>query len=432
VTAPNTPSDTGTGYGRPASSYDPRLTDPCPGTPMGEAMRRYWHPIAISSTLTSDRPHRTRLLGEDLIVFRDGNGRAGVVFERCAHRGTSLSFGRIEDDGIRCCYHGMKFDTQGHCLEQACEPERGRRRDAIRQPWYPVEERYGLVFVYMGPPDRKPALPRYDFFEPLEEGDVYVTELPIPGAGVVGAVSEWNWLQSFENAVDPVHAMWLHHAHSGPQFAGTGTTGFPEDYFDPYTCSGKIKYSKTERGVKYHDWFEGIRSDGTFGGIDWVVEVQVPNLIVLPDFVHVVPNQRHDCIIWLVPVDNTTHRFFTAMRAPAATAFERLMRLLAGALQDGRMSFELTPEELQRFPGDFEAQGSQGPVTQHSEENLVSSDRGVVMLRSMLRQMVDDVEAGKDPLNVSFDPNEIRGTESGVYSLYDEDVAREPTPVAGA
>ena len=147
------------------------------------------------------------------------------MFERCAHRGTSLYFGRIEDDGIRCCYHGMKFDTQGHCLEQACEPERGRRRDAIRQPWYPVEERYGLVFVYMGPPERKPALPRYDFFEPLEEGDVYVTELPIPGAEVVGAVSEWNWLQSFENAVDPVHAMWLHYAHSGPQFVGTGTTG---------------------------------------------------------------------------------------------------------------------------------------------------------------------------------------------------------------
>jgi hypothetical protein len=226
--------------------------------------------------------------------------------------------------------------------------------------------------------------------------------------------------------------MWLHYAHSGPQFAGTGTTGFPEDYFDPYTCSGKIKYSKTERGVKYHDWFEGVRSDGTFGGIDWVVEVHVPNLIVLPDFVHVVPNQRHDCIIWLVPVDNTTHRFFTAMRAPAATGFERLMRLLAGVLQDGRMSFELTPEELQRIPSDFEAQGSQGPVTQHSEENLVSSDRGVVMLRSMLRQMVDDVEAGKDPLNVSFDPNELRSTESGVYSLYDEEaVARQPTPVAG-
>ena len=95
--------------------------------------------------------------------------------------------------------------------------------------------------------------------------------------------------------------------------------------------------------MKYHDRFQGIRSDGTFGDIDWVVEVQVPNLIVLPDFVHVVPNQRHDCIIWLVPVDNTTHRFFTAMRAPAATGFERLMRLLGGVLQDGRMSFELDP-----------------------------------------------------------------------------------------
>ena len=107
------------------------------------------------------------------------------------------------------------------------------------------------------------------------------------------------------------------------------------------------------------------------------------------------------------------------------------MRLLGGVLQDGRMSFELSVEEQQRYPGDFETQGSQGLVTQHSEENLVSSDRGVVMLRSMLRQMVDDVEAGKDPLNVAFDPNELRSTESGVYSLHDEEAVPASAPVAG-
>src|SRR5205085_9281314 len=132
--------------------------------------RRYWHPIASSATLTPDVPHRTRVLGEDLIVFRYRQGRPGVVAERCAHRGSSLFYGRIEDDGIRCCYHGWKFDVQGHCLEQACEPALGRRRDAARQPWYPVEERYGLAFVYMGPPELKPELPRYDVLaDPAED-----------------------------------------------------------------------------------------------------------------------------------------------------------------------------------------------------------------------------------------------------------------------
>src|SRR4051812_24291946 len=201
--------DSGTGYGRPPSTHDARLTEVRPGTPMGEAMRRYWQPIAISSALTSDVPHHTRILGEDLVVFRDGQGRAGVVFERCTHRGSSLYFGRIEEDGIRCCYHGWKFDVQGRCLEQACEPGGGRRRDLARQPWYPVEERYGLVFVYMGPPDRKPALPRFDVLEPLEEGDQYYAGWPNPEAAVTGQKQDFNWLQFWENGIDNVHVAWL-------------------------------------------------------------------------------------------------------------------------------------------------------------------------------------------------------------------------------
>jgi phenylpropionate dioxygenase-like ring-hydroxylating dioxygenase large terminal subunit len=409
--------DTGTGYGRPRSSHDARLTEVGPGTPMGEALRRYWHPVASSTALTSDVPHRIRVLGENLIVFRDGAGRPGVVFERCAHRGSSLHYGRIEEDGIRCCYHGWKFDVQGHCLEQACEPDRGRRRDVARQPWYPVEERYGLVFVYMGPPDRRPPLPRYDFFEELEEGESIYTELPVPGMNVTGMRLDFNWLQGFENGMDPVHAAWLHYAHSGPQFDGLGEEdGFPVSNLDPYTIAERVggRYERTKHGVMYKQRFDREEPDGTVTELDWAFEVQLPTIIALPDFVHANVDQRHDCLIWEVPCDDTSFTSFIAVRAKSP---ERLMRLIFGIKQNGKFPWEMTEEEKQRFPGDWEAQGSQGPITQHSEETLATSDKGIVMLRRMLRQMVDDVEAGRDPLNADPRDTELRSSTSGVFTV---------------
>ncbi|MFF4806301.1 Rieske 2Fe-2S domain-containing protein [Streptomyces sp. NPDC001351] len=415
MTVTSSGQDTGTGYGRPASSHDARLTEVGPETPMGEALRRYWHPVASSSALTSDLPHRTRILGENLVVFRDGSGRPGVVFERCAHRGSSLFYGRVEEDGIRCCYHGWKFDVQGHCLEQACEPGRGLRRDVARQPWYPVEERYGLVFVYMGPPDRKPPLPRYECLENLADGESLFSEVPVPGQNVTGLVGDFNWLQAFENAMDPVHAMWLHYTHSGPQFEGTGTIGFPPSYFDPYTVSDKIRYNiTTDHGLMYRQRWQRDQPDGTTADMDWCFEVQLPNIIALPDFVEVVPDRRHDCLIWIVPSDDTSYRAFMVVRAQSP---DRLTRIVLGIKQNGKLFFELTEEEKQRFPGDFEAQSSQGPITQHSEETLATSDKSVVALRRMLRKMVDDVEAGRDPINVEHGQAQLRQVKSGVFTV---------------
>ncbi|MFD4510634.1 Rieske 2Fe-2S domain-containing protein [Streptomyces sp. NPDC058457] len=414
MTVTSSGPDTGTGYGRPASSHDARLTEVGPGTPMGEALRRYWHPIASSNALTSDVPHRTRILGENLVVFRDGNGRPGVVFERCAHRGSSLYYGRVEDDGIRCCYHGWKFDVQGNCLEQACEPALGRRRDVARQPWYPVEERYGLVFVYMGPPEHKPPLPRYDFLEDLGEGESLFAELPVPGANVTGMVQDFNWLQAFENAMDPVHAMWLHYTHSGQQFDGVGTTGAPHSFYDPYAVSDKIEYYKTEHGVGYRQRYEQELPDGTTVGRYWSPEVHAPNIIMLPDFVISNPDQRHDCMIFVVPVDDTSHRAFITVRA---SGVDRILRIIASIKQNGKQFWELTEEEKQRFPGDFEAQGSQGLITQHTEETLASSDKGVVMLRRQLRQIVDDVEAGRTPLNVENGEAKPRTSTAGTFTI---------------
>jgi phenylpropionate dioxygenase-like ring-hydroxylating dioxygenase large terminal subunit len=155
----------GSAYDLPEPSYDAELVQVGRRTPCGEMLRRYWHPIATAEEV-KDLPLPVRVLGEDLILFQTPQGRYGLVYPRCAHRGSSLIYGKVEERGIRCCYHGWLFDTEGRCLEQPCEPGGGKVA-SYRQPWYPVEERYGLVFAYLGPPERKPVLPRYDILEAL-------------------------------------------------------------------------------------------------------------------------------------------------------------------------------------------------------------------------------------------------------------------------
>ncbi|WP_181804199.1 Rieske 2Fe-2S domain-containing protein [Streptomyces shenzhenensis] len=409
-----TPADTGTGYGRKEPSYDARLAEVGPGTPMGELLRRYWQPIAVSEQLTSDVPHRTRVLGENLVVFRDGQGRPGVVFERCAHRGSSLFYGRVEEDGIRCCYHGWKFDVQGHCLEQALEPDRGRRRDVARQPWYPVEERYGLVFVYMGPPERKPALPRYDALEPLEEGERYYAAWPIPGLPPTGLVSDFSWLNMYENALDPSHVCWLHSNHSGYQIMGTGGTGLPEAFFDPDAVADNITYTRTEYGAKYDHLIRDKDDNGEPRVRSFRTELHLPNVFVLPDYVGLPTDQGPDHVMWVVPMDDTRHRVFFSTRSSDP---ERLTRFALGIKQNGKDSWLLTEEERQRFPGDGEAQASQGAIPMHSEETLATSDRGVVMLRRMWKAMMDDVEAGRDPQNVTKVDGPPRHCDAGIITM---------------
>jgi nitrite reductase/ring-hydroxylating ferredoxin subunit len=208
--------DVGTGYGRKPPVHDASMTEVGPGTPMGELLRRYWHPVGLCSD-ASATPKAIRVLGEDLVLFRDLSGRAGLVYARCAHRGTTLYYGKVEDRGIRCCYHGWLYDVEGRCLEQRCEPEGGKARDRVRQPWYPVQERYGLIFAYFGPSERKPVLPRYECLEVLDDGEFVEGDDSSIGSGGPQIVP-CNWLQHFENVVDPFHVIELHTRHSGPQF----------------------------------------------------------------------------------------------------------------------------------------------------------------------------------------------------------------------
>ena len=144
---------TGSAYGRPPAHFNEDLAAVGPGTPWANCCAATG--IRLRFANVADLPRKVTILGEDLVLFRDRRGRAGLLYPRCMHRGTSLTTAGSRSEGIRCCYHGWLFDVEGHCLDQPCEPDGGRHRDAARQPWYPVEERYGLVFAYLGPPREK-------------------------------------------------------------------------------------------------------------------------------------------------------------------------------------------------------------------------------------------------------------------------------------
>src|SRR5437868_8882184 len=190
---------------RPAD--DQELTRVGPGTPCGEYLRRFWQPVVLSQEL-GDLPRRLRIMGEDLVAFRDHSGAAGLLELHCPHRGTSLEFGLVGEKGIRCCYHGWLFDIDGAILETPGEPADSTLKDKLCHGAYPTHEAHGLVFAYLGPPDEKPPFPIYD-------------RLIRPGYGVTPG-RKWsdpcNCLQIMENTMDPAHTAFLHTIVSGAVF----------------------------------------------------------------------------------------------------------------------------------------------------------------------------------------------------------------------
>jgi phenylpropionate dioxygenase-like ring-hydroxylating dioxygenase large terminal subunit len=356
--------DEGTAYGRRPGTTNRDLTDTAAGTKMGDLLRRYWHPVGLATEATIS-PRKVRALGEDLILFRDRKGRPGLLYPRCAHRGTTLYYGKVEESGIRCCYHGWLFDVAGHCLEQPCEPEGGKHRDTVRQPWYPVEERYGLLFAYLGPPEKKPVLPRWDVLETLEgdeflEADDHIQSGP--------KVIPCSWTHHYDNVPDHYHVPILHGSNSGIQFV------------EMMARMPQISWEYTGMGVKIM-----LR----------ITEGVLPTVRLIPD-PGVSRYGKSESVSWLLPVDDTHHMLYAVLKkAPGWTrAFTR---------PGGKSWDEMTEAEHQQFPDDFEAQTGQGPITLHSEEHLGTTDQGLVMLRRLLLQQAEAVAEGKDPVGVSFD-----------------------------
>ncbi len=372
-------SDDGRAYGRRPGEPDRELVEVDAGTPAGELLRRYWHPVATSAEATAI-PREVRVLGEDLVLYRALDGTPGLLTPRCCHRGTTLYYGRVEDHGIRCPYHGWLFAADGRCLDQPCEPDRGRNRDSYRQPWYPLVEYHGLLFAYLGPADKQPVFPRWAIFEELDDE---IEEIVVIDHFAFGGptVAPCNWFQTHENAMDPYHVFILHNAISGHQF-------------DPrLEIWPRIQWHRTDDGVVATQDRE--LEDGTT--LHRITEVMMPTIRVIPTPTLTVLGPTNN-MSWALPIDDTHTRVFAMVRKPRDRPPQGLPQY-----GDGKSWFELTEEEHQRFPGDYEAQVGQGAITLHSAEHLASSDRGVSMVRRQFKEQVRRVAEGLDPVGVSFD-----------------------------
>ena len=374
------------GYGRIANvpAEDLELTRVGHGTPMGELLRRYWQPVCLSADI-DELPKITRILGEELVAFRDRRGRVGVLDAHCCHRGTSLEYGRVEDEGIRCCYHGWLFAADGRCLEQPGEPPHSNFKNKVAQPAYPAREFGGLVFVYMGPPDKEPLFPRFDILE--RKG----WELFAYRNMSRGAAAACNWLQIQENAMDPVHTAFLHSTISGRQFT------------DIYATLPQLDFAETEYGMKYVRTAR-LPSGRTFVRVQ---EAFTPNMRSIAD--NLTPDRSHSegatLIGWWVPVDDThTIGFhieaFDVQDREKVSTFAKAKEGRTAGTQEQHRDYV----DTQRHPDDKEAQLSQRPIAVHALEHLGTTDRGVIMFRKLLRRAIREMREGRDPQNVFRDP----------------------------
>ncbi len=344
---------------------DEELTRVGPGTPCGEFLRRFWQPIILTREL-GDLPRRVRILGEDLVVYRDKSGTIGLLELHCPHRGTSLEFGLIGERGIRCCYHGWLFDCDGTILETPGEPADSTLKDRLFHGAYPVHEHEGLVFAYMGPPEKRPPFPVFDTYD-------------LPGYRQFArapTVWECNWLQVKENSMDPAHLAFLHTL--------PGSEGFTEDFKE----QPEWDWMETPVGMTYLD----TRRNGDR------VWVRVADFI-LPNIHQFPPNadpmavrnsiNRPMATTWAVPLDDTHTMQIGYYRAPEG----KEPRRGAGFGQDASRPYQ----ERQRVPGDYDAQVSiHNGIARHGLEHLASTDRGIIMMRNMLRRAIREVQAGHD------------------------------------
>ncbi len=351
---------------------DAELTRVGRGTPCGELLRRYWQPVGYEEDL-ADLPLRTRILGEDLVLFRTGSGTYGLVEQRCSHRGASLEYGVISEHGLRCAYHGFHYAPDGTILETgAGAPIAGAK---ICQGAYPLHVFHGLIFAYMGPPQTQPPFPMVDVYD-----DPHITIEP---GRERGCINECNWLQIAENGQDPVHTAYLH----------VLTTGAQRGFSDEVGIVPILQWVQNDMGLQYI-------ATRRMNDLVWVRvrDSFQPNAGMIP------PNeftpkenisQRPAQISWTVPIDDyNSKRFYLLFN-------DERNPLRPGQRQRGFGQANDRPyEERQRRPGDYEMMISQGPIAIHGYEHLTSTDYGVIALRQLLRDGIRAIGEGRDPIGV--------------------------------
>ena len=354
-------------------------------TPCGEYLRRYWHPVALTSEV-SKTPKEIRILGEDLVIFKTTKGNIGLVHKACPHRRASMAYGKTEDEGIRCCYHGWLFSTNGEILETPGEDIDSKQAKKLRETFklgaYPVIEFNGLVFSYLGPMEKIPEFPLYDSFE-------------IPGniSNPYRIDYNCNWIQVLDAIMDPLHTSFLHGQSSGIQFS----EGFAE--------VGEIDFF--ERGIQYLGCNTRRINDNVW--------VRV-NELILPNFTQAGAAfaadgtkskyfGRSSFTRWVVPVDD--HHCVALAWANFGDRGDPIEynnqegyeRIEAGEISNR------TQEEKQKNPGDAEAVEGMGSISSHKGEHLMPTDKGVMIYRRRIRKLIKGLEEGNEPPQ----PQKIKG-----------------------
>jgi phthalate 4,5-dioxygenase len=385
------------------------MTQIGPGSPAGALLREYWQPAALAEELDGARPLvPVRLLGEELVLFRDASGRLGLMERHCPHRGADLCFGRLEDGGLRCAFHGWLFDATGQCLEQPAEPVDSTAYRHLRHRSYRCEERNGIIFAYLGQ-GTPPAFPAFDCFEAPQEQ-------------TFGFKGRWecNWLQALEVGIDPAHASYLHRflqdeptdASYGRQFRGTAAasdiplTKILRDHPRP-----NIEAEDTEFGFR----LVTTRALGDGRTHYRITNLAFPNAIVIP--------MSNDMTItqWHVPIDDVScywYSIFTSFGAPVDREMMRRQRLARHTLPDYRPTigrsddwgYNAGEQATLTYTGmgtdinthDQWAVESPGPILDRTKEHLGKSDVGIVKYRELLQTAIRALRDGASP-PFSFD-----------------------------
>lgn len=378
-------------YEHSVPNEDVALTHVERGSPMGELLRRYWQPVCLSAEL-KDLPKKVKIMCEEIVLFRTKNGDVGCLEPHCSHRGTSLEFGRVEENGLRCCYHGWLYSPEGRVVEMVCEAPGVCERMAVQHPAYPVLEFGGLVFVYMGPLDKKPPFPMYDIYDTRYRKDVEIRGMQLWDGYGIGYVKDCNWLQAHENVMDPWHLLVLHQMISGDQFNGALMQG-----------KANISFEKTALGTRY----KVVKDLPNGNRMVRYAECILPNIYLVPN-IHETGQQarsKHKAteFSWTVPVDNEHITGFSLVAWPLENGRPKENWLPGTDVRiDKRPAGKVGRpyEDRQRKPDDAEAQESQRPIAVHALEHLATSDRGIVMLRRGLREQLERMRAGQEPINI--------------------------------
>lgn len=388
-----------------SAEQNERVTLAGPDTPAGALLRRYWQPAALVDEISDKRPAiAVRLLGEDLVLYREESGEYALMGRRCPHRGADLSYGRLEDGGLRCPFHGWLFDGKGRCLEQPAEPVDSDFHTTIRHTAYPCVQKNGIVFAWMGP-GAAPSLPDLDCFV-APESHIFAFK------GLIEA----NWLQALEVGIDPAHASFLHRYFEdddpedgyGLQFRDrTDGAEIPVTRLLREHARPDISVDPADHGLR----ITSLRDLGNQGTHVRITNLVFPNAITIPLSTDMVLTQ------WHVPIDDVScywYGLFTAFEQATDKKTMRDQRLALYSLPDYRpkrgkannYGYDPAEQESQTYTGmgmdinvhDNWAVESPGPINDRSTENLGVTDKAIIANRRLLMQAIDAVEAGKEPV----------------------------------